>query len=327
MERAENVFEDVYTETTRIERTFGISRSSSGHSIGQLKCKVKNDDVKVNWLKNESLLQNEEKYNIIENGKERILVINNVGPEDEGEYICQSGKYRVVLYLTLKEDELELYDNDQNNAYISSANELRDKNIRIDEKKRRAELRCVVPEEGMKVEWLKGLRLISKNEKYDMKANGRERLLVINNLEKQDSDDYTCESGKFKTVLHLSVNSNVNTTDESDDSVFGSRTNLSQLDLTFDEKDNARLKCKLKKPSENLVWLKDGQKIWGSNPSLDQLEKYKVLQEDQSRVLVIKNLTRNDTGKYVCQSKRNPKHRVEFTIHIKGNLIYINKLF
>ena len=87
------------------ERVFLTEKNDTG----KLKCQVKKDDAKVDWLKNENIIsdknfENSNKYKIIENGKERILYVNDVHTEDEGEYVCQSGKYRASLYLTVNNE-------------------------------------------------------------------------------------------------------------------------------------------------------------------------------------------------------------------------------
>ena len=308
---------------TKEERTFRYSRRSSQSSkTGTLKCNVKREDIDVSWLKNDAILPNEGKYSIISRGKERILIVNDVKPEDEGEYICQSGNFRVVLNLSLNSERAGS-NKDEYIRYASSGDEMANSVIRkrlyINKQQRKIELKCIVPDEDMEVEWLKGLKLLKNDEKYKMQSFGKERVLVINNLEKRDSDDYTCQSGKFRTVMHLNVTSS-STNEDSDESVFSTRSNRSsvgQQDLIFYENDNANLKCRLKKNNESLVWYKDDVKIWGSNTSLDKLDKYKLVKDEDSRVLVINNLTQKDTGKYICQSKMNPKHRVEFKIEIK----------
>jgi hypothetical protein len=62
----------------------------NGQSYAKLRCQVKRDDVKVNWLRDESEITKEtkpDKYHILENGRERILVVQDVRDNDAGLYI------------------------------------------------------------------------------------------------------------------------------------------------------------------------------------------------------------------------------------------------
>lgn len=88
------------------ERVFTPVKQPNGNSIAEIKCQVKKEDVKVNWLRDEELITEDtksNKYKVLENGRERILVVSDVHADDEGEYVCQSGKYRVTLYLNINE--------------------------------------------------------------------------------------------------------------------------------------------------------------------------------------------------------------------------------
>ncbi len=102
------------------------------NEIGKVKCQVKKDDAKVDWLKNENIIsdksfENTNKYKVIENGKERILYIHDVHTEDEGEYVCQSGKFRTSLFFTVndKRSLMGSDDDDENNIYFHDDLKLR----------------------------------------------------------------------------------------------------------------------------------------------------------------------------------------------------------
>lgn len=57
----------------------------NGQSYAQLRCQVKQEDVKVNWLRDEhEITQEMDKYKILENGRERILEVNDVQNDDAG---------------------------------------------------------------------------------------------------------------------------------------------------------------------------------------------------------------------------------------------------
>ena len=80
--------------------------ATSGESVAKLKCQVSGENVQVNWLKNESLINTDHnsRYRTVNEGTERTLIVSDVQDADDGEYICQSGKYRVTLVLNVNEE-------------------------------------------------------------------------------------------------------------------------------------------------------------------------------------------------------------------------------
>lgn len=83
----------VASSTTQLNNSqFSPERDTkSGQSYAQLRCQVKRNDVKVNWLRDESEISSEsEKYRVLENGRERILVVQDVHDDDAGEFFTLS---------------------------------------------------------------------------------------------------------------------------------------------------------------------------------------------------------------------------------------------
>lgn len=95
------------------------------------------------------------------------------------------------------------------------------------------------------------------------------------------------------------------------------RYQFEQPELTYYLDQNAVLKCNLRNENDQIVWLKDNNRIWGSNAQLNE-DKYAVRQEGPERHLIIKNLSLQDTGSYSCHSKLKPTSRVEFKMKVKG---------
>lgn len=90
-----------------------------------------------------------------------------------------------------------------------------------------------------------------------------------------------------------------------------------QPELTYYLDQNAVLRCDLKNENDQIVWLKDNRRIWGSNVQLND-DKYAVRQEGPERQLIIKNLNFQDSGSYSCHSKLKPTSKVEFNMQVKG---------
>lgn len=52
----------------------------------KFECSINKDVPKVIWFKGSDIITQGNKYEIIDDGKKHILIINNCGFEDEGEY-------------------------------------------------------------------------------------------------------------------------------------------------------------------------------------------------------------------------------------------------
>ena len=373
----ENSFGDnstVTATTVRPERNFYAEKTSDGRSVAKLKCQVKRDDIKVKWLKDEVVLEpsmDSDKYKLIENGQERMLIVNDVRADDEGEYICQHGKYRVTLYLTINEASNEIMptqsamasEDEEGHSGLFFHDDLKRiarrfrseikqqiprrsftsiKDMYVHEGIRNAELKCKVRNEQMEVQWFKEDRLLANSDKYTILSKGYDRILVIKNPTKADNGNYTCHSGAHKVVLYLNVDligqdiPAVAYSSSDEDSIFmkskktlsnttstntimGGTYQFEQSELTYYHAQNADLRCHVKRDNEPVIWLKDNNRLWGSNQDLNKInDKYEAIQDGFARTLIIKNLSDQDSGNYSCLSAHNPKSRVEFRMNIKG---------
>jgi hypothetical protein len=195
------------------------------------------------------------------------------------------------------------------------------------------------------VEWQKdNKKIFNDNNKYEIYAKNKERWLIIKNPTQADNGEYTCRAGKNKVCLNLNVKPHgygkekspsysMHSYSSDEETVFAKNKKLKstssstinsyknyhfeETELVYYEKQSAYLKCTIiKNEDEHVEWLKDDRRIYGSNLKLNE-EKYSTEKESGARVLVIKNLSKQDTGNYACQSKTDPKNRVEFKINIK----------
>lgn len=66
-------------------------------------------------------------------------------------------------------------------------------------------LECQTKRPVSKVVWLKGMVVLSSGQKYLMKNKGVVLSLTIFNLEKSDSDLYTCDVGMMQSRALLTV--------------------------------------------------------------------------------------------------------------------------
>lgn len=62
-------------------------------------CSVSKDTFIVKWMKDDKELEKGDKYDIVCDGKRRILVIKNSEPKDEGAYVALIGTTRATADL------------------------------------------------------------------------------------------------------------------------------------------------------------------------------------------------------------------------------------
>lgn len=67
----------------------------------QFVCSVSKDTYEVKWLKGDKELQSDDKYDIISEGKKRVLVIKNCELKDEGGFAVLIGTTRASAELTV----------------------------------------------------------------------------------------------------------------------------------------------------------------------------------------------------------------------------------
>lgn len=333
---------DVFRKT----REFVPERvASSGEQVAKLKCQVSGENVQVNWLKNESVINigQNSRYRTINEGNERMLIVNDVQDVDDGEYICQSGKYRVTLLLNVNEepenvfmspmamDDCPIYFSDdhhflqsrrQSQKLISpSGHKLTStKDIYINQGVKSAELKCKVLNENTRVEWLKNNCPLQASNKYEVVSRGTDRVLLIKNPVKADDGDYVCQSGKHKVTLNLTVNpGNSGITphmySSEDDSIFvrnSQRTTGRDTELVYFYEQDAALRCQVCDEQEQVVWLKENTHV-----PFNQA-KYSMVEDGAYRILNVKNLEPRDSGNYFCQSANNKASTIGFKLNVKA---------
>ncbi len=224
----------------------------------------------------------------------------------KGEYICQSGKYRVTLHLDLNEQpshfacpsDHELYfpdDHFANHRRQSTklvhepprtANFTATKDIYVNEGISHAELKCRVLTDHAQVEWLRNEQPLKPSAKYELLNRGNDRILLIKEPTSVDNGDYVCQSGKHRVTLSLNVNaaSGAGITPHMyssvDDSVFARGTNR-ESELVFFERQQATLKCQVANEAEKVIWLKD-------NSYVPHNDKFVCVEDGPFRLLHVK---------------------------------------
>ncbi|ETE72308.1 Obscurin, partial [Ophiophagus hannah] len=66
-------------------------------------------------------------------------------------------------------------------------------------------LSCEVAQAKTEVKWFKDGKLITSNKKFKVEAEGRSRRVIVQQVEKKDSGEYTCEADSQKLTFKVTV--------------------------------------------------------------------------------------------------------------------------
>ncbi|MBZ3888895.1 Obscurin [Sciurus carolinensis] len=153
-------------------------------------CEVSHDEVPGQWFREGSKLRPTDTVRIRQEGRTYTLIYRRVLAEDAGEikFIAENAESRA--HLRVKE------------LPVSLLRPLRDK---IAMEKHRGVLECQVSRASAQVRWFKGGKELQPGPKYEMVSDGLYRKLVINDVQPEDEDSYTCDAGDVKTSAQFFV--------------------------------------------------------------------------------------------------------------------------
>ena len=158
----------------------------------------------VSWYKGDTLLADEGRYVIVDQHEEQIftLAIEDVLPEDEGEYRCvaenEAGKSESVVKLTVTDKNYppEFTNEGQDEPYFVKKGE--DLNLSV----------ALKGKPFPDVQWFKDDKSLRNNLHYEISEQDHERSLCVHEVTLDDRGIYTCEatSKLSKVVRKFQVN-------------------------------------------------------------------------------------------------------------------------
>ncbi len=69
----------------------------------------------------------------------------------------------------------------------------------------KATLSCEVSDHKTEVKWFKDGKQLSSSKTVHMESKGKSRQLVLENVEKKDAGEYTCDVGNEKLLFKIQV--------------------------------------------------------------------------------------------------------------------------
>uniref|UniRef100_A0A8C3F909 Obscurin n=1 Tax=Chrysemys picta bellii TaxID=8478 RepID=A0A8C3F909_CHRPI len=251
--------EDVFANKEKVQKEVKTVLTESA----TLSCEVAQAKTEVKWYKDEKLITSSKKFKVESEGKSRRLVVEQVEKKDAGEYTCEAEGQKLTFKV------LEKVQKEVKAALTESAT-----------------LSCEVAQAKTEVKWCKDGKLITSSKKFKVESEGKSRRLVVEQVEKKDTGEYTCEAAGQKLTFKIVVTEM--------EEVFANKEKV-QKEVKAALTESATLSCEVAQAKTEVKWYKDGKLITYS-------KKLKVESEGKSRRLVVEQVEKKDAGEYTCEA-------------------------
>ncbi|KAL8164796.1 UNVERIFIED_CONTAM: hypothetical protein K2H54_006969, partial [Gekko kuhli] len=240
----------------------------------ELVCEVSSEHDSVVWKKGPKEIRPDERTAYTIQGTQRKLIVRDARRQDEGIYTCETKNDKITFHVEVKEHE-EVFSNKEKVQQDVRAAILEN-----------ASLSCEVSQAETEVKWFKDRKLITSSKKFRIESEGRSRRLIVQQVEKRDAGEYTCEAAGQKLTFRVIAA-------EAED-VFANKEKV-QKEVKALLSQNTSLSCEVSQAKTEVKWFKDGKLITSS-------KKFKVDSEGRSRRLIVYQVEKKDAGEYTCEA-------------------------
>uniref|UniRef100_H2YLF7 Uncharacterized protein n=1 Tax=Ciona savignyi TaxID=51511 RepID=H2YLF7_CIOSA len=173
----------------KIRRDLRDVEATEGQSV-TFECEISHDDVKVRWYLNGEHIKECEGFRFENVGRKHRMIIDNVSAASAGSIKFVASKASTEAELTVMEPLVE---------FVTPIHDL------VVEEKAKAVFECEVSRPNAEVRWFKGRAIIRDSEKYEIRAEGCKRTLVVLQCSFDDEKKYTCDADDARTSAKLTV--------------------------------------------------------------------------------------------------------------------------
>ncbi|KAM4861683.1 obscurin [Thomomys bottae] len=239
-----------------------------------LSCEVAQAQAEVTWYKDGKKLSSGSKVRMEASGCTRRLVVQQAGKEDAGEYSCEAGGQKVSFHLDVAEPKVVFAKEQQAKREVKA------------EAGAIATLSCELAQAQTEVTWYKDGKKLSSSSKVRVEASGCTRRLVVQQADKADAGEYSCEAGGQKVSFHLDV---------AEPKMVFNKKQQAKSEMKAEVGSSAILSCEMAQAQTEVTWYKDGKKLSSSS-------KVRVEASGCTRRLVVQQVGKADAGEYSCEA-------------------------
>ncbi|XP_032704376.1 obscurin [Lontra canadensis] len=238
-------------------------------------CETSEAHVSVHWYKDGMELNRSSQRFLQEDvGSRHRLVATSVTRRDEGTYSCRVGEDSVDFQLRVSEPSA-VFAKDQ-----PACREV------LAKAGASATLSCEVAQAHTEVMWYKDGKKLSASSKVHVEAKGSSRRLVVQQVGKADTGEYSCEAGGQKVSFHL---------DLAEPALVFAKDQPAFREVQANVRASATLSCEVAQDKTEVTWYKDGKKLSASS-------NVHVEAKGCSRRLVVQQAGKVDAGEYSCEA-------------------------
>ncbi|KAK7945499.1 hypothetical protein WMY93_001227 [Mugilogobius chulae] len=302
-EKAKSCF--LNKESTQKEIKTSISQKTI------LSCEVADNKTEVKWYKDGKLLSSSRTVHMESKEKTRRLIIDSVEKKDAGEYTCEAGSEKISFKIQVSELEQKSEKQKSEQKPEQKPDQKEQKSEQKEQKSeqklaqksafsnkesvqkevkatasQKTTLTCELADSKTEVKWYKDGKLVTSSKTVHAESKGKSRQLVIENVEKKDAGEYTCEAGTEKLSFKIQVA-------EAPAGFSNKETVQKEVKASLSQK--ATLSCEVSDSKTEVKWYKDS-KLLTSSKAVHMETKGK------SRELVIEKMDKKDAGEYTCEA-------------------------
>uniref|UniRef100_A0A674ISS4 Ig-like domain-containing protein n=1 Tax=Terrapene triunguis TaxID=2587831 RepID=A0A674ISS4_9SAUR len=237
----------------------------------ELACEVSVASGAVVWKKDQTEVKQDQRTTVTSQGTDRKLIIKNVTQHDQGSYTCESKDDKVTFQVKVKGERMHEISGEKVQKEVKAI---------LTES---ATLSCEVTQAKTEVRWYKDGKLITSSKKFKVESEGKSRRLVVEQVEKKDAGEYTCEAAGQKLTFKVIITVSLWII-----KVFANKEKV-QKEVKAILTESATLSCEVAQAKTEVKWYKDGKLITSS-------KKFRVESEDKSRHLVVEQVEKKDVG-------------------------------
>jgi len=264
----------------------------------ELVCKVTGDpEPQITWLKNGKTISSSNVLDLKYRNRLATLKINEVFPEDAGEYICKAtnslGTKETSCKLTVKAVDVSQKESRNDSPPVISSH-LTSATVTDGDA---VTLQCqIIGANKFDVVWLHNHKEIKPSKDFEYTNQGNVYTLKIAEIFPEDSGTYTCEAfndagESFSSCSIVVLGAN----EKPKDVMF--RT--FPKSVTVQEKESVEIECEILGKPTSVTWFKDNVPIG------EDLSVYQFMKVDDKFRMKILRAVHDDIGQYVVEAKNS----------------------